>query len=247
MTHLDEGTIVALRDRQPAVHAARAHLEACDRCRARVEDARGRSRLVEDALRALDGLVETDEAKARVRARMDARIARQRSPAWHALRAVDLRRAAVILLVTAGAVSALPGAPLHRWLTADPTATVSTGAVSDEAPQDAARAAIMVALPESGVRILIHASAPLRNVEVVWTDDADVRLDAPTGSRFTYGEGRIEATVAGGAVRIELPREGAPVHVEVDGRVYLSRTPGGVVLDAPVAERSEERILFGQP
>ncbi|MEX2467770.1 MAG: hypothetical protein WD995_12740, partial [Gemmatimonadota bacterium] len=102
-------------------------------------------------------------------------------------------------------------------------------------------------VPAGGIRVLINSLGPLGRLEVVWIDQATARVDAPAGSRFTYGEGRVEAMVAGGPVRVELPRTGGAVSLEVDGQPYLTRSGEELDVTGPVRQRSDARILFDTP
>ena len=58
-------------------------------------------------------------------------------------------------------------------------------------------------------------------------------------------EGRVEASVAPGPGRLELPRWARSVLLEVDGRPYLRRTTEGLEVSQPVLERTADRIRFG--
>jgi hypothetical protein len=98
-----------------------------------------------------------------------------------------------------------------------------------------------------GLQIVVVSLNPLSELEVEWVGGAAARVEAPAGSRFTYASGRVEAVVAGGPVRVQLPRVGGPLRLEVDGATYLSRTGGELLLEGPVGDRSDERILFVAP
>jgi hypothetical protein len=67
------------------------------------------------------------------------------------------------------------------------------------------------------------------------------------GSRFTSGEGRLEATLAPGRVRVELPRGFSPLSLEVDGSVVLRSTPRGLEVTGAVLERGDAGITFVVP
>lgn len=249
MTHLDETALVALRDRQDLVEdRAVGHLEACLPCATALTGVAERARLIEHALASLDEPVDDLEARrAAIRARLDQRTAADlRGGGWW--RPAHLGRAAAVLLVAAGAVSALPGSPVREWLSGPPSSEVEPG-VLETAPvlQEAEAAGVTVPVSSGGVRVLISSLGPLGSLEIVWSDDEDVHLDAPAGSRFSYAEGRVEALVAGGPVRIRLPREGAPVSVDVDGTSFLTRSGDQIRVTGPVVERSENRILFQAP
>lgn len=247
MNHLDEGTIVSLRDREWAPESASAHAKTCADCGSALHEARHRTEEISRALEALDAPVpDLEEARDRVRARVDARAAKElRAGArwWSG----HLGRAATVLLVATGAVSALPGSPVRGWLSAPEEMGHPIPEAVPMATQEAETSGVTVAVPAGGIRVLIHSLGPIQRLEVVWSDQATARVDAPAGSRFTYGEGRVEAMVAGGRVRIELPRAGGAVSLEVDGRIYLARRGDYVEVTGPVGEQSDEGILFTVP
>ena len=70
---------------------------------------------------------------------------------------------------------------------------------------------------------------------------------APVGSRFTSAVGRIEAVTTAGPVRVELPRDVTPVALEVNGRIYLRNTAGGLSIMGPTLERTDSDIVFRLP
>jgi hypothetical protein len=84
-------------------------------------------------------------------------------------------------------------------------------------------------------------------IRVRWVPAGEAAIFAPVGSRFTSGEGRLEARVTPGTIRVELPRGVTPVSLEVGGRIYLQRTDAGLEIPGPVAERSDEEIVFRIP
>lgn len=247
MSHLDEGIIVSLRDREWAPERASIHAESCAECESALLEARHRSDEIGRALDALDALApDVEEARTRIRARIDARAARElRAGArwWSG----HLGRAAAVLLVATGAVSALPGSPVRGWLSAPEEVGHTVQEAAPAAAQEAGTSGVAVTVPIGGIRVLIHSLGPIDRLEVVWSDQATARVDAPAGSRFTYGEGRVEAMVAGGRVRVELPRSGEAVSLEVDGRPYLARRGDDIEVTGPVGAQSDEGILFTTP
>ena len=48
-------------------------------------------------------------------------------------------------------------------------------------------------------------------IDVVWLDEPVGRVFAPPGSTYSFATGRIEATVAPGPTRLEVPRGTATV------------------------------------
>jgi hypothetical protein len=106
---------------------------------------------------------------------------------------------------------------------------------------------IQVDVPEGRIHIVLTGLTPGSDLEVVWMDAATARISAAAGSSFSFAEGRAEARVAPGAVRVELPRFASLVSVEVDGRMYVQRTSAGLEVSGPVVEQTDDRIRFAIP
>lgn len=246
MTHLDEGTIVALRDDLPTNAPAYSHVRACPSCAAALADATSRSTSIADALATLDAPFDLAAAKARTRARLDRARSSSSAPAW---RRWPIGRAAMILLATAGAASALTWSPLRSWLApAEPTATPAPAVTPAPASQSSETSAIAVEVSGGRIEVIVRGAAPGTIIEVVRGAGASARVEGPRGSGFTYGDGRLEVDAAAGALRIELPRTLSSAVVEVDGRIYLERSDaGGLSLPVPAVERTDDLIRFVVP
>ena len=260
MSHLDEGQLLALRD-DPALaaEATVAHVETCTECRGTLEAIRGRASAVAEALDALDtGGWDIEGARERVRLRVSERAGAATGaiplPARRARRvAWSLSRAAGLLLITAAGLSALPGSPVRRWI----ERMVSPAAVESAPPApEPAAVAEPVAPEEAGIRlplsggpldVVLRGAAPGTEIRVTWVPGSEAALFAPVGSRFTSGEGRMEADLASGPVRVELPRGVVPVILEVNGRLFLRNTAAGLDVSGPVADRAEAGITFRLP
>jgi len=112
------------------------------------------------------------------------------------------------------------------------------------------------AMPESedtGVRlaaaggplqIVVQGLRPGEEVHVRLVPGDEAAVFAPVGARFTSAVGRIEAVTTAGPVRVELPRDVTPVALEVNGRIYLRNTAGGLSITGPTLERTESDIVF---
>jgi len=241
MTHLDEGTIVALRDGALVSGDASEHLHGCGRCRTALEESELQAGRVAAALERLDEPFDVEAAKRRVRDRLDAapeRTLRRRG-------GLHLGRAAAILLIAAGAVSALPGSPVRTWLLPASTDADPVPATTSPTQESLSEGGIVVNVPDGRMEIVLSGVEPGSEVEVLWMDAATARVSAAAGSSFSFAEGRAEARVAPGPVRVELPRYAPTVSVQVDGRTYLRRSSeGGLEVLEPTEERSEDRIRF---
>ena len=258
MTHLTEGEIVALRDRATldTVTDAGDHLASCAACGDALSDARARAAAVTAALEALDDDFDVEPAWGAVRARIARASARTDAAVqplplppsgvlWH------LGRAAGVMLVVAGAAAALPGSPLHSWLWDAREAPASAGEAAVEAADVEGRTseptAVRVEAGAGPVLVSLRGVAAGDLVEVRWVPGTQVAVFAPAGSAFSSAEGRIEATVVPGSVRVELPRGIVPASLEVSGRMFLQSTSAGVQVTGPVETRDDDVIRFRLP
>jgi hypothetical protein len=105
-----------------------------------------------------------------------------------------------------------------------------------------------------GVRVAVTAAAEVAltraaaggAIEVTWVDESAAAVYAPEGTRFSTSEaaGRIDAALAPGPVRIELPRGAARATLSVDGRVYLRKTGERIDYPGPPALVEGQRVRF---
>lgn len=249
MRHLDDAAILAVRDDVAADPSAYAHLDECATCVAEVADARSRSTVIAEAFATLDGPIDVAAAKAATRARLDRTRSSRALPAW---RRWPLGRAAMLLLASAGAASALTWTPLRSLWDAAPSAPEAAPAVAAPAPavepaQEPTTSGIAVPVRDGRIDVIVRGVAPGAVLEVAWTGDATARIVAPPGSDFTYADGRVEVDAASGGLRVELPRAASAATVVVDGLVYVERSALGVLVRAPVAERTDDLIRFIVP
>jgi hypothetical protein len=260
MTHLDEGRILSLRD-APYGHDAEAleHVASCEACRSALDAARTQEEVITTALTSLDEAWDLDAARVAVRARVAEERGRaaqasvvptpQRRMRWSLSRAAGL-----VLLTAAGASAALPGSPVRGWLSEVFSSEAS--AVVDPAGVDAPATASAPESEDAGVRlaaaggplqIVVQGLRPAEEVRVRLVPGDEAAVFAPVGSRFTSAVGRIEAVATVGPVRVELPRDVTPVALEVNGRIYLRNTAGGLSITGPTFERTESDIVFRLP
>lgn len=257
--HLDEGRLLALRDRDTDGEEARRHLASCAACTEALDTLRARGSAVEAALSSLDEQWDVEAARSSVRGRVaaaSAAAARGRTVVGRRPRAAlwSLSRAAGLLLVTAAAASALPGSPVRAWLGArfggdERAATVPPPAVEGAPAAALAPEAtgIRLSVPSGPLRVVLHDVAAGSEVRVRLVPGTEASVYAPAGSRFTSAAGRVEARVTPGEVRVELPTGVDPVSLEVGGRIYLRSTEAGLEVPGPVVTRTEDEILFRIP
>jgi hypothetical protein len=244
MSHLDDAAILSLRDSERADVAGLDHVRTCDDCERAVFDARARATLVHDALSSLDDAVDVEVAKAAVRSRLDeSRNTGLRRRSWMG----HMGRAAAVLLIAAGAVSALPGSPVRRLLQRAPE--TGAGATSGTAApnQNVGPAGIAVPVPEGRIRVVVREAEPGSELDVIWSDGSTARIIAPAGSRFAYTDGRAEVVPAKGDVTVEIPRTVSDATLEVDGRTYLAGSSDNPLISGPVIEPATGRVRFRIP
>jgi putative zinc finger protein len=187
--HRDDGVLQALLDGEldsKSAADARQHLDGCAACRARLEELRQDEQLVNRALPSLD------HTPANVPVETITRAARPH------MRRVLLRWAAAIALMVigAGALYAVPGSPVRRWVDrlvrGTPGTTPLPGTLAGVALTPGDRFRIVFAPPRSDT------------VSVTITLTSDSMIDV----RRTDGEGRFVAEIDG--LRIET--DGEPAH-----------------------------------
>ncbi len=262
MTHLEAGDLLALRDDPDAAADEHArHVEGCAACSRALEAARRQASAIASALDALEADIgDLERARRAVRLRVAEHSAQAAGgsslPARASRRAFwSISRAAGILLVTAAGLSALPGSPVRAWV----EKLVSPGTEEAAAPEPRPTAKVTAAeVPpaEAGLRIsvaggpvavVLRGASPGTEILVTWIPGSEAALFAPVGSRFTSGEGRLEAALAPGRVRVELPRGFSPLSLEVDGSVLLRSTSQGLEVKGDVVERGDTGITFVVP
>ena len=233
MKHLDGGTLVTLRDREPVPTGAADHLAACGECAEAMREAENTAGVVAAALGSLEDTFDLERARAVVRARVaEASAAAAGSPALvpPARRGAQaLARAAGLVLIAAAGASALPGSPVREWV-ADLVSGNQTPAaepVPSTPPAGAEEAGIRVSVDPSAT-VRISGVMPGHAVEVTWVPGDQVAVFAPSGSRFGSDAEGVAAVVAGGPVRIELPTGVRPLTLDVGGRVWLRSLDRGV-------------------
>ncbi len=253
MIHLTEEMILAVRDGEPVAAEVLAHMDGCAACARALEDARSRAESVEGALAALvvpigaDVRVEGEsggerggeEGAAGAEPAAVVPIGRGRPDAVRGTRARGtvwtirwLGRAAVLVLIGAGALSALPG-PFNGWIPrvfsggAPPAPPTSPG---PELPGQVGGRMEVVAGP---VVVRLENVVPGTVIDVRRVADRAVGVLAATGSEFSYGGGEVRASIVAGPVAVELPEGVVPATLIVNGDVYLVVDAAGVEVAGP--------------
>ena len=257
MRHLDEGALRALLDDElpePEAAEARGHVGACATCDAALRRAEETQVLTTALLDALDGPAPVERVRARLveRRREGLRPAR-RTRSW-AVRG-DLAKAALLVLAFSGAVAAAvhPASPLRRLL--EPESTAPESAAANRAVEPTTT---LAAPPrEVGVRVSIYGAAQVAltgaaagtAVEITWVDERAAAVYAPEGTTFSTSEaaGRIDAALAAGLVRIELPQSATRASLTVNGRTWLEKTGDRIDYPGPPALVEGRRVRFEVP
>lgn len=255
MNHLQDHELVTLRDGGEVAVPRRDHLERCDACRLAMADAHSRAESIADVLSTLDSPVDLEASRAALAAKMArragedprvtpitaGRVRRGRGSGF-----APLRRAAAVLLISAGAAWAIPGSPVPGWFSDSSTdlGTSVTPAATTPSTEDAPASRAGVRLPVGDEPIVVHLDGvtPGTRVEVVRTEDSAVTVYAAAGSTFASGTQDLRATLAEGPVRIEGPWEGMGA-LTVNGEVVLERIDGSWRIDAPVQEVADDRVI----
>lgn len=308
MIHLTEGTILAVRDREPVADEVLAHLAECAACALALEEARSRAEAVEQALSALtvplgmevraeeasaaepggvadaDGVaepvagtevpeavsgrgpeaVDAGSSAAEVaagRGRPDAAagtgarvvpIGRGRRDAVRGTRTRGtvwtlgwLGRAAVLVLIGAGALSALPG-PFSGWIPRVFTGGPSPAPPSTTAPELPGQVGGRMEVVSGPVVVRLENVVPGTVIDVRRVADRAVGVLAATGSEFSYGSGEVGAAVVAGPVTVELPDGVLPATLIVNGASYLVVDAAGMEVTGPATVAAGESLVTFQ-
>ena len=258
MSHPDEGRLRALLDSELPTEAAdqiRTHIASCSACDERLRRAEETEVLATALLNAIDVPAPLERARADFAERRGEELSPTRAPvrapvrAW--FRRADLAKAALLLLGFSSAVAAAvhPASPLRQWLTGGPRTVESVAPATDIGPT--ARGAprevgVRVAVVPVGVRISLTGVPAGTVLDVLWVAEGTAAVYATEGTTFvtSAAEGRIEAAVAAGPIRIELPLGATRASLVVDGRVYLEKTGERIDYPGPPALVEGARVSF---
>jgi hypothetical protein len=250
MEHPDEGVIRALLDHEPLEEGEelRTHLDSCPHCQAVAERQEEQLRILDSALPALDREPPTALARARV-----LRAVREKRTSRRGSRVPLSWAASFALLLTAGALTALPSSPVRLWWS-------GRGGASLDVEEEPASEAIRLSEPLSEgelvgatllgtgqeVNLVLVGVAEGAEIRVLFVEGEAAGVFAEEGTHFRTEDGTLEAANPPGAVRVELPRDPIPLTLRVNGRILLRRTPEGLEIMGPVRSRSSDEILFIQ-
>jgi hypothetical protein len=257
-THPGEGTLQALLDDEvrPAERGElERHVAGCAHCAAELQAMREDTKVLVGALALLDEPVNVEQA----RWRLEGRTRRRGTPVRGAgLTGAALRRSAILMVGSAAVLSAtVPGSPVREWLTdswdrytttAEPIAPepAPTVALPDVAPEPTPSGVSV--RPEGPMRVVLRDLAPGVRLRVQLHDGERVGVWASgeaAQARFRTAPERIEVeAVSAGEVRVEIPRLGQRLTLEVNGRVYLRKDGEQLRFPGPPAEAVGPEIVF---
>jgi len=232
--HVDEGLLLALRDGETIPESADAHVEACTVCSSGLEEARARAVLIRDTLDDETESVDLEAARAAVRARLDRSRARPR----FSVPGASVRRAAGILLVAAGAVSALQSPPVRTWLSERIGESGPTDRSTAPAPRTADELQSVGIAAQPGLVIALSGLEAGDQLALVFEARDEVEVSAAEGTRFAIADARIDASDIVGPVIIRVPAGAPALTITANGRIMFAGTdaeydvdPSGVQAD----------------
>ncbi len=239
MSHVDEGTLLALLDGELSGEErirVERHVGECQTCAGELAELRDASATLESALALLDHPVPAAATAWAVRKRASAR------PVVSSRRTL-VRAAAMVLGFAAVGSAAIPDSPVREWAATAWRQGVAALSRADDAPEAAtveepssapapdpapeAEAGLLVQ-PHEG-RVVVSVESPARGlvarVRQIDGDRVAVRArGAAATARFRTAPGRVDVVAPGtGELVIDVPASLTDVTLEVDGRVYMTK------------------------
>ena len=258
LAHIDECSACAraledARSRAEAVEQALAALTVPLRMEGRAEtpEARGRS---DEAAGAGAQVVPIERGRSDGTAGTGARVVpiepghrdRDAGPATRARRSVWsvrwLGRAAVLVLIAAGALSALPG-PFNGWIPRTFSGGSPLATPISPAPEPPGQVGGRMEVVNGPVLVHLENVVPGTVIDVRRVAGRAVGVLAATGSEFSYGSGEVRAAVVAGPVTVELPDGVVPATLIVNGATYLVVDAVGMEVTGPTSVRSGESLV----
>ena len=153
-----------------------------------------------------------------------------------------LGRAAVLVLIGAGALSALPG-PFNGWI----PRTFSRGPApvmpATPAPPSPGQVGGRMEVAGGPVVVRLEDVGPGTVIDVRRVAGRAVGVLAATGSEFSYGAGEVRAAVVAGPVTVELPDGVVPATLVVNGATYLVVDEVGIEVPGPATVAAEGSLV----
>lgn len=152
-----------------------------------------------------------------------------------------LGRAAVLVLIAASALSALPG-PFNGWIPRVFSGRSPLATPIAPAPEPAGQVGGRMEVVNGPVVVRLENVVPGTVIDVRRVDGRAVGVLAATGSEFSYGSGEVRAAVVAGPVRVELPDGVVPATLVVNGATYLVVDATGMEVPGPATVAVEESL-----
>ena len=153
-----------------------------------------------------------------------------------------LGRAAVLVLIGAGALSALPG-PFNGWIPRVFTGGPPPAPPSTSAPELPGQVGGRMEVVSGPVVVRLENVVPGTVIDVRRVAGRAVGVLAATGSEFSYGSGEVRATVVAGPVTVELPDGVVPATLIVNGASYLVVDAAGMEVTGPATAAAGETLV----
>ncbi|MYC52879.1 MAG: hypothetical protein F4X47_11250 [Gammaproteobacteria bacterium] len=152
-----------------------------------------------------------------------------------------LGRAAVLVLIAAGALSALPG-PFNGWILRTFSGGSPLATPISPAPEPPGQVGGRMEVVNGPVLVRLENVVPGTVIDVRRVAGRTVGVLAAPGSEFTYGSGEVRAAVVAGPVTVELPDGVVPATLVVNGATYLVVDATGMEVPGPATVAVEESL-----
>ena len=183
--------------------------------------------------------------------------------------------ASLVVGLLAGASALAPLSPLYGWpgrawerivaLFANETGDVPVEVMPDvetesgsppppEAEESAAarptspsEAGVFLEATREPIRIALHDALPGTEIQVVFVSGTQAGVIGSASSRFSREPDRIDVSVRGDSIRVEIPRRAEQVQLLMHGEVLLLKNGASLNVRGPVASRAPDEIRFLVP
>ena len=156
-----------------------------------------------------------------------------------------LGRAAVLVLIAAGALSALPG-PFNGWIPRTFSGGSPLATPISPAPEPPAQVGGRMEVVNGPVLVRLENVVPGTVIDVRRVAGRAVGVLAATGSEFAYGSAEVRAAVVAGPVTVELPDGVVPATLIVNGATYLVVEEVGIEVPGPATAAVEGSLVTFQ-
>lgn len=229
--HLSDGTLMAYLDEELEAGSRASvghHVVLCRPCGQRLSELRSVSGRLSQGLEVMGGdadFVTGATERSSSGAAGEAGWAHESPASGHeATGRLVTRRvgawATALLVLSAGALAAIPGSPVHAWLLRRVTHVARPAAAGAGAVPPAPVVSI---LPDEGsVTVRLRGTTPATRIQVRLVTSGDAHVTA-AGASFRAGPGFVDIAQDGSGrpVTIDLPRSVRSARVEIDGRTVV--------------------------